>query len=227
MGTEHRYVLFCKALRNVPFWNVGKIVEIGAGSGFISKYILEKVPHSLVSYTVDINPYSKKCIEDNGIPCASVVQDGIEFLERIPEANFDMILCNPPYIPRPGAIDDNAYEGVSLLKFLIQDAHKFLKPGGCIITNISSLSRNIIDELIKDSGIKVEVLASMEVPLKVYNILNNPKWIKYLKKNGLQDRPVDGYDYWSGAKTRDIGLKKIPGYDYWQTIEIVKIEKMG
>jgi len=73
----------------------------------------------------------------------------------------------------------------------------------------------------------VEVLASMEVPLKVYNILNNPKWIKYLKKNGLQDRPVDGYDYWSGAKTRDIGLKKIPGYDYWQTIEIVKIEKMG
>ena len=40
----------------------------------------------------------------------------------------------------------------------------------------------------------------MEVPLKVYNVLNNKEWMDYLLERGLKKEHRDGYDYWQTIK---------------------------
>ncbi|HEY4483281.1 MAG TPA: methyltransferase [Candidatus Paceibacterota bacterium] len=196
-------LLFCKALRMMKLDGVKSAVEIGAGSGFISKYVLHKYPNVEEVALVDINPAAKICWEENlkSDKARFHIQNGQEFLA---DRTTDLLMCNPPYIPRPKSIDDNPYEGIGLLVHLIQNAKKFLNPGGTLLTNFSSLSRDIVEPEVAKRGLTIETIASMRVPLKVMNVLNNPEWMKYLEARGLKKENQDGYDY-------------------WHTIEIVKI----
>ncbi len=95
---------------------------------------------------------------------------------------FDIIACNPPYIPRPKSIDDNPYEGLSLPIYLIQNIDKILTDNGKLFLNLSSLSFPIMDDFLNNPGLQVKKLESMEVPLKVFNVLNNPERMDYLIK---------------------------------------------
>jgi methylase of polypeptide subunit release factors len=57
----------------------------------------------------DINPSAQKYFEEtNEDPQIQfVLEDGKELLKS---QKFDLIISNPPYIPRPKSIDDNPYE---------------------------------------------------------------------------------------------------------------------
>ena len=107
---------------------------------------------------------------------------------------FDLLICNPPYVPRRDSIDDNPYEGVELLYHLVHSGQDYLNPGGVLLINISSLCWNIVFK--KKPFMKIKIFEKMEVPLKVNNILNNRAWLSYLEKNGLKKRYKNGYDYW-------------------------------
>jgi hypothetical protein len=39
-----------------------------------------------------------------------------------------------------------------------------------------------MDEFLNNPELEVKKLDSMEVPLKVFNVLNNPEWMDYLIK---------------------------------------------
>jgi release factor glutamine methyltransferase len=195
-------VLYAKALKKL--FNKRKkfdeVIEIGTGSGFLAKYALEKAKINEI-WINDINPYAIKCARDNieDKRATFVVGDGLRLLKN---RKFDLIICNPPYVPRPQSIDENPYEGVSLLHHLLHNAQDYLKPGGIMVTNISSLAEAIVME--EKPKLDIELLEKMEVPLKVNNIMNNKGWLDYLKKKGLVTRKDN---------------KK--GYKYWQTINIV------
>ncbi|KAI5159657.1 release factor glutamine methyltransferase [Nematocida ausubeli] len=77
--------------RNVQF-----IVEVGCGSGYISKVLAEVYPFSQIIST-DINPHA---IEETSRVCkrlnVTVVQTSI--IDSIKE-NIDMAVFNPPYLP--------------------------------------------------------------------------------------------------------------------------------
>jgi tRNA1(Val) A37 N6-methylase TrmN6 len=188
-------LLFCRALDKADFKTQKKAIEIGSGSGFVSKYILEHTP-SLESLTlIDLNKYALECAQENikDRRAKFFTGDGIEFIQG---KKYDAIICNPPYIPRPKSIDDNPYEGVGLLGYLISHAPQLLTNNGVLITNISSLCKGITKKMINESNVEVKTLDSMEVPLKVYNVLNNKEWMDYLLERGLQKNRHDGYDYW-------------------------------
>lgn len=189
-------LLVCRALRNMDMSDTKTFIEIGAGSGFISKFLLEHFETLERGTMVDMMPASIECcqasIHDDR--ARFYTGDGLEFLET---ARADLVLSNPPYIPRPRAIDDNPYEGVSLLVEMIEKADAYLNPGGSLILNLSSLCRSIADEAIERAGLRAEVLDRMTVPLKVYNVLNNPVWLNYLvEEKGMAPNRRQGYDYW-------------------------------
>ncbi len=193
-------LLFCRALSKVDLSGIKKVLEIGPGSGFISKYILDHVPSVEKIYMIDLNQKSIDCTRENiQDPRAEfAVGDALEFIK---DNTFDLIVCNPPYIPRPKSIDDNPYEGVSLLAYLLEKGKEHLNPGGVLVTNISSLSDCVIDPLLKERSITVTEIDSMVVPLKVYNVLNNKSWMEYLVKNkGLTQESHDGYYFWHKLK---------------------------
>jgi len=205
-------LLFCRALNKEKkrLETAKKAIEIGSGSGFISKYALDNLSSLEEIMLIDLNPKAEECARNNIADSRAkfFTGDGINFLEELNE-KYDLIICNPPYIPRPESIDDNPYEGLNLLAYLIENAGKYLTDKGIFMTNISSLSENIINEVIKKSDVTVRAIDSMKVPLKVYNVLNNKEWMDYL----LNEK----------------GLKKAKfnknGYDYWHRINIVEIRK--
>ena len=144
----------------------------------------------------DINPNAVQCARDNVKDPRAYYVTG-DGLDRIKARTYDLLICNPPYVPRLGSIDDNPYEGVSLLYHLLNEGKQYLNPGGILLTNVSSLCEDIV---VKNPE-ELELLEQMTVPLKVNNILNNKKWIEYLlKEQKLQKEHRDGYDYWHTLK---------------------------
>ncbi len=195
-------LLFCKALKQINLEKVKTVIEMGCGSGFISKYLLNNSNIKKIDI-VDLNKYAIKCAKENikDKRAKFHVGDALKFVKN---KKYDLIICNPPYIPRPKSIDDNPYEGIYLLNYLLTKAKENLNKNGVIVTNISSLCEHLTTPLIKQS--QVRKLESMQVPLKVYNVLNNPEWMKYLLEKGLKKE-----------------IKQ--GYEYWQTINIVEVKK--
>ena len=195
-------LLVCRALPPERLRGVRRAVEIGSGSGFISKYLLEHAPDLEELTLVDIQPDAIECGRENVVdPRARYVAgDGLRFLDGDGTGQgkrFDLIVCNPPYIPRPGSLGGNAYEGIGLLAHFIERGEQHLLPGGRIVSVISSVSESVVRPLIDRRGVRCEVLDELNVPLKVLGVLNNPEWMQYLlSQKGL--RPVwrEGYDYW-------------------------------
>lgn len=196
-------LLFCRGLNKIDLDRVYNAIEIGCGSGFITKHVIN-IANNLKQITaIDLNAYSELCVNDNidDKRLVSVTGNAVNYISG---KKFDLIICNPPYIPRPDSIDDNPYEGVGLLSHLIININRLLTPDGMIVTNISSLCKKIADKAIKISGAKTETLDTMEVPLKVFNVINNPGWIKYLETRGLKNESKNGYNLW-----QTISIKKI------------------
>lgn len=189
-------LLLCKALKNLDIKDVKKAIEVGSGSGFISKYTINKTPNLESMTLIDMNRYAFDSAADNikDKRAEFFIGNGITFLEG---KKYDLLICNPPYIPRPKSIDDNPYEGTQLLNYLIKNLHTLLTPNGSFITNISSLCEDIVAKTIQETGVQTRVLESMHVPLKVYNVLNNPEWMDYLlNKNGLKEDNHKSYRFW-------------------------------
>ncbi|MFH1127257.1 MAG: class I SAM-dependent methyltransferase [archaeon] len=199
-------LLFCRGLKKAGLENVEDVVEIGCGSGFVSKYVLCNAPDIKNMTLVDINNYAIGCAYDNidDERATFVAGNGID---HIYGKMYDLIVCNPPYIPRPESIDDNAYEGLELLHYLIDNATEHLNEDGRLIVNISSMSKKQTYELIKDSGVKAREIDAMCVPLKVYNVLNNQEWKDYLLDTGrLRKERRSGYDYWQRIAITEIRI---------------------
>ncbi|MDD5710819.1 MAG: methyltransferase [Candidatus Colwellbacteria bacterium] len=188
-------VAFCLGLSRLDLSKIKNAIEIGAGSGFISKYLLEKLPNLKSMDLVDLNQRAEECWKDNiNDPRAHFyIEDGALYMES---RKTDLLICNPPYIPRPRSIDDNAYEGIGLMRFLISGAKKTLSDSGILVINYSSLSEKEAMEAISESGMTMETLVKMEVPLKVCNVLNNSEWVNYLLQRGMQSKNQNGYQYW-------------------------------
>lgn len=201
-------LLVCRALKSMQLEDVKTAIEVGAGSGFISKFLLSH--HRALSRItlVDTMPAAIACCQDtiSDERARFYTGDGVEFLES---ARADLVISNPPYIPRPGSIDDNPYEGVGLLVDMIERAHLFLNTGGLLLLNYSSLCEDIAQAAIERAGLRAQEVDRMSAPLKVYNVLNNAQWLDYLvTQKGMTPQRRQGYDYWHDIKVIALSLPR-------------------
>lgn len=215
-------MLFAKAIREQLvdtklLKQVNDFLEIGTGSGFLSKYILQKRKELggkiEIAHLTDINKDAIKCAMDNIEP----VRDGtlIYYTHTQPNAHlrvehkYDLVIANPPYIPRPNARKNNPYEGLLLYEEIIRNASKMLHSESVFITMLSSLSKAFIKPALDDI-FQLHIAARLRVPLKIPIItaglsLQSKKWISYLKAQKLIEEDKS----------------ERSGYRYWQTIEVV------
>jgi hypothetical protein len=193
-------LLMCRALKQARLKSVRFAVEVGCGSGFIGLYLLKNAPSLQKLTMLDINPRAVACAREAiRDPRVDFVQERGEVWLR--QNKIDLLVCNPPYIPRPKSLADNAYEGVDLLAFFILNGSQFLLPGGCMFVNSSSVSERVLGSLWEQSSLRHTEVDRMEVPLKVLNVLNCPEWMDYLKhQQGLTLRRRAGYDVWHTIK---------------------------
>ena len=192
---------YCQNLDiDIDINNIKRAIEIGCGSALLSKYLLAKLNLERLVIN-DINYDAVKCAMDNirDHRAFFVSADGLNLLRYETEISpvskkFDLIICNPPYVPRPDSMGGNPYEGIQLLNHLVHKGQRYLNKGGIIITNISSLAWDLIFQEVPE--MKMNMIEVMKVPLKVNNILNNELWLDYLRKLGLKREYNNGYEYW-------------------------------
>lgn len=198
-------IFLCKALDDIGLSGVKSALEVGCGSGYVGKFVLE---HSNLETLdlIDLNPKAIECAKENIIDSRVnfFVGDAKKILSNV-SLNYDLIMCNPPYVPRPKSVENNPYEGLGLVKYILDNHDKLLSNSGSFVTISSSVSRKLFESFTAGFGLTITELASMSVPFKITNILNNQKWMDYLLGNGLLTK--DSHD----------------GFDYWHTISVVKI----
>lgn len=218
-------ILFARALHNLlktdHYLNkIHSFLEIGCGSGFLSKYILEKQSknrHSIkYAHLMDINRDALISAMDNieEIKKETLISYSLNKPGKMIKVDrpYDLVLCNPPYIPRPNAETNNSFEGLFLYEEILRQTYQMLKPESRLITNFSSLSQaDILPAFYKIFTIKK--ICSLKVPLKLPLLTarsskESQKWMEYLEKN----------------KKLIIDSKEKSGYRYWHEITIVECQ---
>src|SRR5262249_60906625 len=115
---------------------------------------------------------------------------------------FDLVICNPPYIPRPGERDNNPYEGLRLIGHLAKRGQGLLITGGVLLLNISTLAGERPFDWFDEHGWQLDVLDRMRVPLKVNAVTSGvtPEaraWYDYLSARGaIPAEGERGYRLW-------------------------------
>ena len=136
------------------------ILEIGVGSGVITNELL-KYGEFVVG--VDINKeaidYCKRNIKkENAVFIVSDLFSGIKDIKRNIPKKYDVIVFNPPYLPRINGDDDisvvGGKYGYETIQRFVRDAHRFLNKDGFIVFVFSSLTnKRKVDDIIKDYAV--------------------------------------------------------------------------
>ncbi|MDR0282700.1 MAG: methyltransferase [Candidatus Peribacteria bacterium] len=191
-------------MQDLDFSEVKRVAEIGSGPGFIGKYIATKSPALQALWLNDINPSAKQYFKDTNEDSRThfALQDGKEFLQQ--QEAFDVVVCNPPYLPKPKSIDDNAYEGLSLAEYPISNCKSFLTSHGRLFIVLPTFAEFPLFHALSHPEIAVKILREKEVLLKVSTVLNNPEWMDYLLSKGLKKEIKQGHEYWQTIKVLQI-----------------------
>ncbi len=209
-------LLFAKAIRRElvltrRLRRTASLLEIGTGSGFLAKYVLARKralgPEMDVAHLTDIHKDALRCALDNlepvrGKTLVSYTHTQADARLKVDRA-YDLVIANPPYVPRPRAGRGNPYEGLFLYGEMIRGARRMLAPGGVFMTMLSSLSRGTVEPGLREV-FNLREAASLRVPLKIPVVTaglssGGRAWVRYLKKTGCleEDRAErSGHRFW-------------------------------
>ncbi len=147
-----------------------RILDIGTGSGALLLALLGELPNAAGTGT-DISAaaiaVARGNAERNGLAarCTFVACD----IAQGVEGPFDLIVSNPPYIPR-GEIDalapevrdydprlalDGGMDGLDAYRAIAADAHRLLAPGGLLIVELGAGQEAAVAALFTNAGLRV------------------------------------------------------------------------
>lgn len=148
-----------------------RVLEVGTGSGFVSAVLRANLKNVRIIAT-EINPHAARCAKENGVEVVRTdLFRGIK--PRSPEARFDLILFNPPYLPTseeekvPGWLNyafDGGTSGRETLERFFAGVRDHLGPGGRILVLISSITGvETVQEKMEGLGFAVDIVGRKKV----------------------------------------------------------------
>ncbi len=153
------------------------VIDIGTGSGILARKALESGAKSVIA--VDINPDAINKLKK---------YKNIKFIHSNlfakVKGRFDLIICNPPYLPLDSREDKESQKATTggkrgdefIIKFLNQ-ARNHLSKNGVILLLLSSLTPvSKINKLLNKLNLKKSLIASKKVffeELYVWEIKDN------------------------------------------------------
>jgi tRNA1(Val) A37 N6-methylase TrmN6 len=199
-------LFFARTLRR-HLDGVRNFVEVGCGSGFLTKHALTHAPDIERAVASDISLAAIRCTADTlaeishpasvSLVCPQPNDPGFGISQP-----FDLVICNPPYIPRPGERNHNAYEGLGLIAKFAHRGRELLTDDGLLLLNISTLAGERALAWFDEHGWELDVLDRMRVPLKVNAVTSGrtPEaraWFDYLSARGaIPAEGERGYRLW-------------------------------
>jgi len=177
-------------------------LEIGCGNGLITVSIARNCQNLKILQAIDINFNSIVCCQRNLRSNLHPHKYGSinkfliygQFKRSIVNNKFDLIVCNPPYIP---LIDDTiskfhnkkdyfeAVGGLTLIDEIMETIPSILSPNGKLLLLVSSVSLDYtIDKIPPNYIYDLPLKEGFEVLFDVEAVLNNKEWLNFLVESG-------------------------------------------
>ena len=132
------------AIKKVVSKNM-KVLEMGIGSGILLGKLRALGIKKKNIYGIDVNPYAVNYCKKRGFKCITSY-----LFSKVPEKKFDLIIFNPPYLPRDSREPKDSQiattggrKGGELINNFLKQAAKYLNKDGKILLLTSSLTKGI------------------------------------------------------------------------------------
>jgi methylase of polypeptide subunit release factors len=183
-----------------------RVLEVGTGSGLILAtfakneallHAYEAIDMSIDAINVTYrNTYRQRQLQGGWIGDRGIYTVGPFAPERI-TTPYDVVVCNPPYIPTMDpAMDRDRFSdatlGTDLLESLLDHCRQAFGDG-CMYLVVSNTTRTILQARLP-AGYDSREIASREVPFVVESaqLDEQPEYVAFLKRSGLRVRKVRG-----------------------------------
>lgn len=182
--------------------NIENAIEIGCGNGLLTVCLAKYSKNLRKLVSVDINFLSLVCcnrnITGNTTPFQikkinfNLIKGAFD--PRLFDYKFDLIVCNPPYIPlfdeKAGKFQSKkdyfeAVGGLELIDEILGSLDTMLSEKGKLLLLVSSLSLDYtIKNIPANYNHELIIPEGYDVLFDVEAVLNNAKWFKFLSETG-------------------------------------------
>jgi release factor glutamine methyltransferase len=145
------------------------VLEVGVGSGYVADRIAAETGAAVVG--CDINPEACRAARKKGL--ASVRSNLTDPFGR---NSFDVVCCNPPYLPTPPAEEwddpleyalSGGEDGRRVVRPFLADVGRVLRPGGRVYLLVSTLTDlEAVEQLAADAGLGAREAAEESYPFE-------------------------------------------------------------
>ncbi|MFY0565903.1 peptide chain release factor N(5)-glutamine methyltransferase [Archangium lansingense] len=156
------------ALHKLPKDGPGMALDVCTGSGCIAISLAAERPQASVMAT-DLSPDACALARENaqalGVSERVTVLQGNLYAALPPDARFDVVVSNPPYIAteeiatlsaevrrEPHMALDGGPDGLVLIRKVIEGARRVLKPGGLLAMEIGETQGDAVKALLQAAG---------------------------------------------------------------------------
>jgi len=147
-----------------------RVLDLCAGSGVLGIAIAREVPHAQVT-AVEVSPEAFGYLEINSQALAPentlVKEDLGSFGAQSLDDSFDLVVANPPYVPKDLVPNDpevadfdpplalfGGDDGLDVVREILGFAPVILRPGGVIMIEHSNLQGELVKALLHDAGFR-------------------------------------------------------------------------
>lgn len=155
-------------LHSVPKDAPSRVLDVCTGSGCIAISVAAERPQATV-FATDLSPDACALAKENaqalGVGDRVTVLQGDLFSPLPPDARFQVVVSNPPYIDsgdiaglspevrrEPRLALDGGPDGLTALRRVIQGARKVLEPGGLLALEMGETQGSAVLELLRAAG---------------------------------------------------------------------------
>lgn len=196
---------------NYKFTNA---LEIGCGNGLLSVSVAKYCQTIIELCSIDINFHSVYCLNNN--LGANIIPHKLkrlkiyltcgEFTETHYQRKFDLIICNPPYIPDEplgSKITDKkadylqAVGGTELIDAILNNLNSLLTRTGQLLLLVSNLSlKHTLDFIPKNFTYELVLKEGHKVLFDVEAVLKKQSWLSYLQESCGLIKEGEVYYHW-------------------------------